>query len=77
MSVCHYASCVDLGSGMTMFRDQTWPYRGVNIRAAEHPAKTVMLIIHRAGRTLNQSNCLDAKHVRTQVRSIVPVSYST
>lgn len=74
--VCHHASCVDLGSEMTMFfRDQTWPYCGVNIRAAEHTAKTVMLIIQRAGRILNQSNHLDAKHVRTQVKSTVSISH--
>ena len=39
MLVCHYASSVDLGSEMTMFRDQTWPNCGVNTRAAEQHCK--------------------------------------
>lgn len=69
--VCHYASYADLGSEMTMFSDQIRPYCGVNTRAPEYAAKTAMLIIHRAGRILTECNSLDAKQVRTQVKSIV------
>ncbi len=76
MLICHYASCVDLGSEMTMFRDQTWPYCGVNTGAPEHTAKTAMLIIHQAGRMLTRCMSLDAKHVRTRVKSIVSISHS-
>lgn len=76
MLVCHYASCVDLGSEMTMFRDQTRPYRGVNTGAPQHTAKTAVLIIHRFCRVLTQFNSFDGKYVRTQVKSIVSISYS-
>lgn len=75
MLVCHYASCVDLGSVMTMFRDQTWPYWGVNTGAPAHTAKTAVLIIHRSGRILTQCNSFDGKHVSTQVKSIVSISH--
>lgn len=76
MLVCHYASCVDLGSEMTMFRHQTWPYCGVNTPEPEHTAKTAMLIIHRAGRILTQYNSLDGKRIRTRAKSIVSISHS-
>lgn len=50
MSVCRYASGVCLGSAMTVFRDQTWPYTAE--WAPEHTANAAMLIRHRAGRIL-------------------------
>lgn len=38
--------------------------------------KTAMLIIHRAGRIgMTQCSSFDAKHVRTQVKSIVSISH--
>lgn len=75
MLVCHYASRVDLGSEMTVFRHQTWPYCGVDSRAVEHTARTAMLISHWAGRVLTQSNSLDGKRIRTQVKSVVLISH--
>ena len=56
MLVCHYASCVDPGTEMTVFRDQS-------IRTHW---KTPVLIIHRAGRILTQCYSLDGKCARTR-----------